>query len=161
MKVIFLDIDGVVNQGYKPLKGGFDYATPECVAQLNRIIEETGAHIVISSSWRIGATLEELSKHFTKVFGIKGNFTSMTPVLYEEYEGTSVAVPRAKEIYSWLDSRFGIESFVVLDDNKIFENENYGNKFFHKAIARRLVRTRTSLGLTAKDADKAIKILNG
>jgi len=47
-KVLFLDIDGVLNASYEsePL------ILPECARRFNRIIRETGAKVVISSSWR-------------------------------------------------------------------------------------------------------------
>lgn len=62
-KIIFLDIDGVlnterqhdrcVNEGITPVDG-FGYAfDPIAVANLKRIVEETGADIVISSSWKL------------------------------------------------------------------------------------------------------------
>lgn len=52
MRVLFLDIDGVLN--------GHDYSDEakscnirrECVFRLNRVVKETGCKIVISSSWR-------------------------------------------------------------------------------------------------------------
>lgn len=60
IKILFLDIDGVLNTKYwysqmdrnapKDQYGyGFD---PTSVANLAQIIEKTGAEIVISSSWK-------------------------------------------------------------------------------------------------------------
>ena len=73
-RILFLDIDGVLNgkdwavenigrgnEGWSPYV--FD---PRTVRQLNRILEITGAEIVISSSWRHAWTLEQLQKHFKK-----------------------------------------------------------------------------------------------
>ncbi len=48
MKVIFLDIDGVLKEE--------DYDAEfkdECFARLKRIVDATGAEIILSSSWRI------------------------------------------------------------------------------------------------------------
>lgn len=53
MKIIFLDIDGVLAVNHKD--GRDDYGSgfhPEFVSNLKRIIDKTGAKIVISSSWR-------------------------------------------------------------------------------------------------------------
>lgn len=66
MKIVFLDIDGVLNS--KPffdrelpggsgtgLQLGVDWSLrfdPKCVALLQRILDETGAVVVISSAWR-------------------------------------------------------------------------------------------------------------
>ena len=60
MKVIFLDIDGVLNTGWwytqmdrNTPKDKYGYAfDPNSVANLKKIIDETGADIVISSSWK-------------------------------------------------------------------------------------------------------------
>lgn len=57
-KVIFLDIDGVLinrESFMAPLKmrGVRVAAHPACMAQLNRIIADTGAGIVVSSTWRL------------------------------------------------------------------------------------------------------------
>ena len=64
MKVIFLDIDGVLNthESATTLREsfvergadlmGFNRFDKNCVARVNRITDETGAKIVISSSWR-------------------------------------------------------------------------------------------------------------
>lgn len=61
-KIIFLDFDGVLNtehnqnmlvyhgKAWKDKHGAF--FDPEAVAQLERIIVETGADIVIESSWK-------------------------------------------------------------------------------------------------------------
>lgn len=59
-KIIFLDIDGVLNTKYwynqmsrSTPKDKYGYAfDPNAVANLKRIIDETGADIVISSSWK-------------------------------------------------------------------------------------------------------------
>ena len=62
MKIIFLDFDGVMDTAYydhvlaKEGKPGNDkYGTIfdlYCVQNLKRIIDETGAKIVVSSSWK-------------------------------------------------------------------------------------------------------------
>ena len=53
MKIIFLDIDGVLNvipQGRDEYGAIFH---PEFVANLKHIIDKTGAKLVISSTWRM------------------------------------------------------------------------------------------------------------
>ena len=52
MKLLFLDIDGVLNgHVYNPLAQS-NIIDPKCVANLNYILMETGADIVLSSAWR-------------------------------------------------------------------------------------------------------------
>lgn len=62
MKIIFLDFDGVMDTAYydhilskegKPLDDEYGAIfDPYCIQNLKRIIEETGADIVVSSSWK-------------------------------------------------------------------------------------------------------------
>ena len=55
-KILFLDIDGVLNPKWWEKKGHVDkYGAPfdsKCVANLSKIVAETGVEIVISSSWK-------------------------------------------------------------------------------------------------------------
>lgn len=59
MKVIFLDIDGVLVTRKSLIASSgksralWNQVDPDCVREFNRIIAETGAEIIISSSWRI------------------------------------------------------------------------------------------------------------
>jgi hypothetical protein len=88
MKCIFLDNDGVIclknNWGGRfrkwkeyqklnpenqlvilaPVEYRFDDFDQKAVAVLNDILEETGAEIVVSSDWRLHATLEELGDYY-------------------------------------------------------------------------------------------------
>jgi len=51
-KIIFLDIDGVLNNHVFDRIAGSSTILPVCVGQLNRIIHATGAAVVLSSAWR-------------------------------------------------------------------------------------------------------------
>ncbi len=71
MKIIFLDIDGVLNHMYwlkkmKGVEGDKKFFDPDCVRRLNTITDKTGAKIVLSSSWRIGKTKEQLKEQRDK-----------------------------------------------------------------------------------------------
>jgi hypothetical protein len=67
LKVIFLDIDGVMNTDTHLVRSdvheGLEFC-PIAVRILKEVIEETGAKIVISSTWRFGRTIEELQDLF-------------------------------------------------------------------------------------------------
>ena len=47
-KIIFLDFDGVI----VTFETRFNDIDPECAKHLKRVVDETGAFIVISSTWR-------------------------------------------------------------------------------------------------------------
>jgi hypothetical protein len=50
MDIIFLDIDGVLTDQWTDV----NQLSPRCLSILANILRETGARIVISSTWRIG-----------------------------------------------------------------------------------------------------------
>jgi len=120
MKIIFLDIDGVVNNQditrfHQGRAGeyaygvftGEDYFDPHCVENLNEIIRTTGAKLVISSSWRLLFDMETLSDFFVKQ-KIEGEIIDYT----NRYKGE-----RGHEIQEWLTRHPEVESFVILDDD--------------------------------------------
>ena len=66
-KYLFLDVDGVLNsvswyreewnKNHAYPQGDFD---PKCVELVNRIVEETGCKVVVSSSWRTESNLQSI-----------------------------------------------------------------------------------------------------
>lgn len=105
MKIIFLDIDGVMCTRSCYGKGKdnqwdaymFD---PKCVAVLNFILQETNAEIILSSDWRYQYTLQEMREIFAHNFVFKGpiGFTPNHKTNAMDLEGGRVG-----EIKSWLD----------------------------------------------------------
>ena len=168
-KIIFLDIDGVLNSYREIRKAGealekkmkeenrkqtlherlmLDNPYPEHVKWLNKITDETGAYIVISSAWRDMADIMMWNR-FLMMCGITGIVIGVTPIL-----GTY----RGIEILTWLlqyrDKHYNpsyphgfIESFVIIDDDADAE-----------MLQSRLVLCDD--GLREKEADKAIELLN-
>lgn len=136
-KIIFLDIDGVVIPVTYLLSGNIN-AAPRCVENLNRLVERTGADIVVSSTWReLG--LEKVTAYLRE-WGVIGNIIDITPFL----EGR----PRGHEIKAWLDGQQHVSAFVILDDNyDMAELSDY------------LVLTDYETGLTRADAETAVSIL--
>jgi hypothetical protein len=149
VKVIFLDIDGVLNNmeslrfpriRVKSSEHSYSAAHPSCIAALNRIISETNARIVISSTWR-GIGLEVMFEIFHQ-WGIAGMTVGYTPLWERSFE-------RGDEIADWLSKHPEVTSFVILDDG-----DDMG------VLKHRLVQTDYEIGLTEADADRAIAILN-
>ncbi|MCM3268818.1 HAD domain-containing protein [Paenibacillus elgii] len=145
MKIIFLDIDGVLVtsrhmvQSKKYFGHEFD---PECVRNLQEILEKTEAKIVVSSSWREGRILKQLQSIF-EINGIK-KVVGMTPII----EGAI----RGKEIKEYLNdilnSGVEVDKFVIIDDE-----EEMGELDDH------LVETSFETGITKAIADKVIHFL--
>lgn len=140
MKVIFLDVDGVLN-----FLGSEEQILAEKVTLLKKIVDKTQAQIVLSSDWRIwwdkkdGDFLELESK--LKESGL--TLLDKTPDSRHGYRGA--------EIYQWIQEWTGenIESFVILDDRDDM-----------KPYMDKLVQTSLGTGLTIGDMEKAIRILN-
>ena len=77
MKIIFLDIDGVLNN-YNTLGEGANWE-PDLVKILNRIIKETKAKIVLSSTWRQIEHYRNIIKNDIKI-----NYIGKTPKLWKK-----------------------------------------------------------------------------
>lgn len=94
MKIIFLDFDGVINNS-KCWSASINAVTnaapgtvpipvaPECMERLNRLIAETGAYVVISSSWRKFAHWTSLGPSLAN-YGFKGTVIGETPDLIND-----------------------------------------------------------------------------
>lgn len=162
MKIIFLDFDGVLNnEAYyvkrhsADFKGYGEYPICEfdfkCVQVLNHIIEKTGAKVVVSSSWRLGKSVDVLQKLLNDV-GFKGEVIDKTSSFRSE------EILRGNEILSWIKNNKEIigqdyheyENYVILDDDSdmlYWQKDNF-------------LQVDRFVGLTMHVAFKAIRILN-
>jgi hypothetical protein len=134
MRVVFLDIDGVLNHcntrseisptSAEPLPIPI---APECMARLNRLIAETGAKIVISSSWRTFARWQDLGPALVR-HGLCADVIGETPDLVNDevwlanwHTRTGAAftyehLERGWEIREWIATHPEVTGFVILDD---------------------------------------------
>ena len=176
MKVLFLDIDGVLNSenwfGYRlyciknnmfnevinfvntndeRIKYKLSMIDDRAIANLNRIIEETGCKVVLSSSWRSCVEFENtLTEYLLKLKGFKYELYDVTPRLWFN----DFSIRRGEEIQLWMDKeseKNEIESFVILDDDDSDMLPEQMNNFVH---------VDGQVGLTDKDVFTAIEILN-
>ena len=118
MKIIFLDIDGVLNSSDYRQRMGMDYFSQiidrRKMPLLKHMVEETGAEVVLSSTWRKfwnpGETqTDSAGQYFFDLFREYGLWIhSKTPVL--ERAG------RNEEIQAWLERNPYIDGYVILDD---------------------------------------------
>lgn len=151
MKVIFLDIDGVLNR-YVPNTPQF---CPKCVEQINRVLATTEAHVVVSSSWRqlmidqdsgrADMTIEGFSMMLRThgIYGLK-IIGHIGPDL-DDYT-------RGGLIRKWLKThRFeAVDRYVVIDDC----DEGIS------AESLPFVKTNPNDGLTLDAANDVIRLLN-
>ena len=116
MKIVFLDIDGVLNSAAydrnKPTDGGnIDVTRLEL---LKALVDKTGARIVLTSSWREHweknpEDMDEKGVELAETFKKAG---------LEIYDKTPFIgyLERSKEIRLWLEENGEVESFVIIDD---------------------------------------------
>jgi hypothetical protein len=158
VKIIFLDVDGVLNstdyfrsddfQAGRKAKDATtfwcNHISDELIKELNKILEATGAKIVVSSSWR-------KSNHLDSVFKVKGiTFIDCTKNWIDKYINTGYTSRRGQEIEEWLERHPEVESYVILDDDSdMLESQK---KFF--------IKVDREIGLCDSDCNKAIEILN-
>ena len=115
MKVIFLDIDGVFNNTYSLSRAnGHTRIERGKLQRLMPIVENTGAKIVLISSWKNYRDSKDESdksnwNHLTRRFNRYGmEVFDITPDLPDKQRGA--------EILTWLVEHEDIEGFVIIDD---------------------------------------------
>jgi hypothetical protein len=104
MKIIFLDIDGVLNRRTTPNPRNLPYVVDKTLLRrFKALLDRTGAKVVLSSTWRYDPAGLFSARHR----GIP--FIGYTPDLPNK--------PRRDEILVWLRAYRRITRFAVLDDD--------------------------------------------
>ena len=153
MKVIFLDIDGVLNcETTTVALGSCVGIEDEKVRLLAEIVRKTDALIVLTSTWKEFWYREENKKEFQDAFAnhLDTKLNACGLSVFDKTEDQTF--DRGKGIRRWIDA-YDPGSFVILDDNLFDFREN--------GLWERLVRTDLSVGLTETDVDRAVSILEG
>jgi HAD domain in Swiss Army Knife RNA repair proteins len=103
MKVIFLDIDGVLNCDATPNPRKFPYVIDKkLLARLKRLLERTGAKVVLTSSWRVDPIGRLAARHWgLPVFDCAPDLPKKT---------------RRDEVLSWLADHPKVTCFAIVDD---------------------------------------------
>jgi len=112
---------------------------PDCVLALNHIVEQSGAEIVITSTWRYGKSVDQLQTELVEM-GFLGRVIDVTSI---EARGHT----RGEEIAAWL-ANHPVDSYVILDDHR-----DMGE------LIENLVQTNARLGLREVDASRALEKL--
>jgi hypothetical protein len=136
MRVIFLDIDGVLNCKRTPNPRKFPYIVDRVLlSRLLALCERADAQVVLSSTWRH----DPIGLLAAKYFGIP--FIDVIPDMQGE--------PRDKEILSWLAANPHVKRHLVIDD----EDDELDNLPLFQPSA--------VTGLTEKIANGAADYLEG
>ena len=161
--VIFLDIDGVLNSKLWEKKHSDEIKDKklidiEAVKILSRIVESTGAIIVLHSGWRFWFDesmnpINREAQYFVDVLKEEGiQLNGVTPDLTtEEIRRTKkFSSVKADEILLWLKNNPNYKSWLVLDDLDLNNTE----------VRKHQVKTNSDVGITEMDIEKAKIILN-
>lgn len=133
MKILFLDVDGVLNT--KDSIKELNYIDPQKVKLVAKIVKETECKIVITSAWRNTTDLMEK---------LKGKLRKEEIDIYDVTTYTNhLVTSRLQEIKFYLQEH-AIEKYAILDDEQI----NLEGFFLVES------------GLTNKLANKVISYLN-
>jgi HAD domain in Swiss Army Knife RNA repair proteins len=104
MKVIFLDIDGVLNTTATPKPNKESRVIDQALlARLKKLLQDTSAEVVLSSTWRH----ERDGLASAKQLGIP--FMDVLPDMRPH--------PRSEEIVAWLEAHREVRRFAVIDDD--------------------------------------------
>lgn len=173
-KVIFLDIDGVINSVQYEIwnhnhKHRYGLVDPREIHRLVRFIDKYNIKLVISSSWRNGNSykdcIDELlkdSKRHHDLDLLIPYIIGVTPYHNSRHRGTEIGIfidvlydyncensNKMQSYYPIYKEHFEIEKYVIVDDDNDMLDEQMKN----------LIQTNAWTGLTKKDYRKIKKIL--
>lgn len=140
MKVIFLDVDGVLNSMKDYWSGSLE--TESHSELLKSLMDQTGAKIVLSSSWRLNQW---------KKTQVEKKISELGGEMIDTTHGGGWS--RGSQIKEWLSQdgkKLNVQSFVILDDNS--DMDEY--------TETHLVLVDGNIGLQERDIEKAMEILN-
>lgn len=135
MKVIFLDIDGVLNTNSDR------EILNDKLKLLSELVSKTGADVVLSSSWRYGWNKPELNQPGTRIYRLK-QLLKNNGIVIKDTIGLDLT--KSIQIKNYLNTNM-ISNYIVLDDEPI-DTAN-------------LVQTNAEQDLTQSDCQKAYLLL--
>ena len=163
MKVLFLDIDGVLNGHEKHPDSPYTTIRPDCVRRLNRVIKATDCKIVISSAWRYMVLRTRKNEPATMtLLGFQYLLHTHGLMTHSDTDWSKIIVghtcpdedipERSRQILNWVASRMSHSDQWAAVDDMDFRDE-LGRH------AGRLVVTDATRGLRDKDARRLSQLL--
>lgn len=149
VKVIFLDIDGVLNNDEWAERIWSLYRVDVCanyslyqlaMELLKQLTNRTGAKIVITSFW------QNITKAYSR---LKEQFLLWDIDIYDCVPHTDKNT-RGQDIKLWLEGHSNVDEFVILDDDDDMED-----------LMDRLVQVKYATGLTQEAVDQCVTMLGG
>ena len=154
LKVLFLDIDGVLLPFPNEGKYGGGLFPASTLEPLQRLLEETNAKLVLSSTWRVRKDFIQDIVDGIRGFGIdfEGFFDITDPNMHSE---------RQWEIENWLSKQQQSKKYekviwLALDDEELLEGDE--NARFKDLFTGHVIKTKSHKGLTMDDFHDAVKL---
>lgn len=161
-KVLFLDIDGVLNSNFWNDSHQSEISDGTLIDEgkiklLALLIRETNAEIILHSGWRFwfdaelkplcteaGKLVEQLEKEHLYISGVTPDLTT------EEIRKTKkFSLVKADEILMWINLHDDVTEWVVLDDLDLHNDQ----------IRQHQVKPDQTIGLTLENVRQAVGIL--
>ncbi len=137
MNVIFLDVDGVLNdqdlifEKYKTQE--LEISRDKLLLLKEIIISNDDTKVVLSSSWRIGL-LRKNGKIVADTTYHKEFLELLEEYGIEIYDITPSMMNRTEEIRYYLDNNKDIDGYVVLDDDLVDDENQVRTDFFNGGL---------------------------
>lgn len=128
---------------------GFHFVDTRKVLRLREIVERTGAVLVMSSSWRYGATKNCAWYEMIGYNELQEEFKRLRCPLWIDATPCMPGTKRQKEIFAWLAVHPEVDDFIILDD--VGEELTW--------FWDRLVLTDPRVGLNKERMEQAIQLL--
>lgn len=159
MKVIFLDVDGVLNSDFRSRKqiASGQLIDEERVQLLGELVRRTGAELVLHSGWRfwLDEHLRPIRPEAQQLTALlKKHGMTLAGKTEDLSETKSYLIPRLSltkgdEILLWLQMHPKVKKYVILEDLDL-----------HKLrLKPHHVQTDPCIGLTEEDVERAVAIL--
>lgn len=149
MKILFLDFDGVITTYDSKWQIDLDK-----LALIDKIIQQTDAKIVVTSTWKHSSKNVEDFKTRIYTRRCSENAKDETPFakfVDQIYDITYGCGYRGEEVEEYLNKhKEDVESYVILDDDDDFKEEQLFN----------FVQTDTYEGITEREVKLCVGILN-
>lgn len=154
MRVIFLDVDGVLNDTHSRTRSpsGFIGIDDDKVWVLRQIVKQTDAKIVLTSTWkREWNTIPELRE--PEGVYLSNKLWRRGLCIFDKTDDAGDPSLRGTGIQHWLQAHGSVTSWLVLDDEVFPDYEEHG-------IMPHLVQTSFRVGgLSERHIPKCIEIL--
>lgn len=157
-RILFLDIDGVLNDHIIDSVAKSATILPRCVKALNRVIDATDCRVVLVSAWRYMVLMDAMTvrgmEYLLRTHGLWVNdrLVGVTRVDCDPQIPGVVGDERARQVQEWLQdyTNAGIETYAAIDDMD----------FGYTKHGIPLVLVENPSGMTEAHVDALIRILS-